>query len=386
LVPAEQNGKPTEQGHLLAQRAKNYEDQLLAQALRERGQPVKRDTNAWMAVGLAILVQLLTVLLIALGVALLVESSRVPILAVPAAGCLAMGFALRPRLGRVPQKAVRLTRRSHPTTFQLLDSLAGQVKSPSFDLMVLDRGPNAATGQVGLRRRRVLHVGAALWCGLEWDERCAVLAHELGHNVNNDVRRKYLLATSIGALTVWVNVLTPKTPAHHVLRARFSTVVLSPLRRLATRALHAQLRLSGGVSRLAEYKADDISASVAGTEAAVGALGKMLIIGSSTDRLAETAVYAPQADLWAGQKRYVDSFPARQLRRLRRIDQLSASDIYSMHPKIWRRISYVMSEPVTPSLTATTQEQLSAVDQELTPQLRKLAQDMRSPVRRPQNG
>ena len=103
-------------------------------------------------------------------------------------------------------------------TFRLLDSIAARVNSPGFDLIVLDGGSNAATGQVGLKRRRVLYVGAALWSGLDWDERCAVLAHELGHNVNNDVRRKYLLATSIGALTVWNNVLTPKTREHHFLQ------------------------------------------------------------------------------------------------------------------------------------------------------------------------
>jgi Zn-dependent protease with chaperone function len=213
---------------------------------------------------------------------------------------------------------------------------------------------------------------------LEWDERCAVLTHELGHNVNNDVRRKYLLATSSEALTVWINVLTPKTRVHHFLQALFNTVLRSPLRRFATRALHAQLRLSSAVSRQAEYKADDISASVAGTDAAVRALDKVLIIRSSTDLLVRTVLYAPQADLWAGEKRYVDAFPPRQRRRLRRIDQLSASDIYSTHPNIWRRISYLMSNPVTPSLTTMTPERFSAVDQELTPQLWKLAQDMRS--------
>jgi Zn-dependent protease with chaperone function len=336
-----------------------------------------------MAVGLAILVHLFTLLLIALGVGLLVEASWVPILAVPAVGCLAMAYGLRPRLGRVPKKAVILTRQSHPMMFQLLDCLAGQVKSPRFDLIVLDYGSNAATGQVGLKRRRVLYVGAALWSGLDWDERCAVLTHELGHNVNNDVRRKYLLATSLGALTVWINVLTPKARSHHFPQEVFSTIVRSPLQRLATRALHAQLRLSTGVSRLAEYKADDISASVAGTDAAVRALDKALIIGSSMDRLVKLALYAPQADLWAGEKRNVDAFPPRQRRRLRRIDQLSASDIYATHPTTWRRTSYLMSDPVAPTLTAMKLQRLPAVDQELTPQLWKLAQEFRNRVDEP---
>jgi Zn-dependent protease with chaperone function len=333
-----------------------------------------------MAVGLAILVHLVTVLLLASGVGLLVEAGQVPIIAALAVGCLAMAYTLRPRLGRVPRKAVVLTRQSHPMTFQLLASIAGRVESPGFDLMVLDRGSNAATGQVGLKRRRVLYLGAALWSGLEWDERCAVLAHELGHNVNNDVRRKYLLATSIGALTVWVNTLTPKTKVHHFPRALFTTLVRNPLRELATRALHTQLRLSSAVSRLAEYKADDISASVAGTDAAVRALDKALIIGSSLDLLVRTASYAPQADLWAREKRYVDSFPPRQRRRLRRIDELSPSDMYATHPKTWRRISYLVADPVVPSVTPITQAPVAGVQEELTPELRKLAQDMRSQV------
>jgi hypothetical protein len=132
------------------------------------------------------------------------------------------------------------------------------------------------------------------------------------------------------------------------------------------------------VSRLAEYKADDCSSSVAGTDAAMRALDKVLIIASSMDLLVKTALYAPEADLWAGEKRYVDSFPPRQHRRLRRIDELSPSDIYASHPNIWRRISYLMSDPVVRSMTAMTQHQLSGVDQELTPQLRTLAQEIRS--------
>jgi hypothetical protein len=135
------------------------------------------------------------------------------------------------------------------------------------------------------------------------------------------------------------------------------------------------------VSRLAEYKADDISASVAGTEAAVRALDKVLIIGSIVDRLLKMALYAPQADLWAGEKRYVDSFPPRQRRRLRRIDELSAPDIYSTHPNISRRISYLMSDPVASNLTTMTQARLSGINRELMPQLRKLAQDIHSQAR-----
>jgi Zn-dependent protease with chaperone function len=342
---------------------------------------VKTDDPARMAMGLATLVHLLTTLLIALGVGLLFTARKFPLVEVLALGCFALAYTLRPRLGRVPRKAVILTRQSHPMTFQLVDSIAGQLQSPKFDLIVLDSGPNAATGRVGMRRRRVLYVGAALWSGLEWDERCAVLTHELGHNVNHDVRRGDLLATSIGALTVWVNVLTPKTPVHHWPEALLRSV-LSPLCRLAIRTLHAQLRLSSGVSRLAEYKADDISASAAGTEAAVRTLDKVLIVGSSMDRLLKTALYAPQADLWAGEKRYVDSFPPRQLRRLRFVDQSSPSDIYSTHPNISRRISYLMSEAVAPSRTSLTQERLSAVDRELTPQLRQLARDILNQVRK----
>jgi Zn-dependent protease with chaperone function len=381
-MPMAPDATPTEEDRRRADRAKGHEDQLLAQALSERGHPVRNDSSSWMAVGLAVLVHLVTVFLLALGVGLLVEAGQVPIIAALAVGCLAMAYALRPRLGRVPRRAVVLTRQSHPVTFQLLDFIAGRVESPGFDLIVLDRGSNAATGQVGLKRRRVLYLGAALWSGLEWDERCAVLAHEFGHNVNNDVRRKYLLATSIGALTVWINTLSPKTKVQHFPRALFTTLVRNPLRKLATRALQAQLRLSSGVSRLAEYRADDISASVAGTDAAVRALDKALIIGSSMDLLVRTASYAPEADLWAGEKRYIDSFPPRQRRRLRHIDQLSPPDMYATHPNTWRRISYLLSDPVVPSVTTMAPAPIVGVEEELTPQLRKLAKEMHSQVRR----
>jgi Zn-dependent protease with chaperone function len=231
------------------------------------------------------------------------------------------GGELRPRLGSLPRDFA-LSRGSYPLFFELLDSISHATDAPRFDYAVLDRGPNVATARIGLRRRRVVFVGVALWSVLEWDERIAVLAHEVGHNVSNDSRRGYFLGSSLRALAVWINVLTPQARVHNFLQLLVRVLIRWPLRWMAVRLYAAQLRLSSGVNRMAEYRADEIAASAAGTEAIVRALDKLLVTSDGLKRIAQTVLWQPDAPLWAAQKAFVDNYPRRERMRLRRIDQL----------------------------------------------------------------
>jgi hypothetical protein len=63
---------------------------------------------------------------------------------------------------------------------------------------------------VGLRRRRVVHIGIPLWFTLEPQPRVAVLGHEVGHFVNGDLRRSLLVGSSIDTLIELVQALTPE--------------------------------------------------------------------------------------------------------------------------------------------------------------------------------
>jgi Zn-dependent protease with chaperone function len=370
---------PTRRERRRSERAGRHEDAILARAMRERGQRVRHDFGSLIAVGLAVVVHLITLTVAGFGVWLCWEGRRAPLLAVPALVCFVMAYALRPRLGRLPRHHV-LTRERYPLLFGLLDSISDITGAPTFDCAVLERHPSAATGRIGLRRRRVVFIGASLWSVLEWDERIAVLAHEAGHNVSNDSRRGYLLGTSLKALEVWITTLTPRSRLHNFPQLLFRTLVRAPLRWVAGRMYLAQMRLSTGVSRMAEYRADEISASSAGTEASVRALDKLLITSDFVKNLRQTILWRPDVSLWVKQKEFFDTYPHRQRARLRRIDQLSAASVYSTHPTISRRIAYLAADPVTGSALPFSAEHLSQIDAELEPQLRLMAETMRRGV------
>lgn len=364
-----------------AERAARHEDVILARALRERGQPVRHDAHSRIAAGIAVTVHLLTLAVVAAGVWSCFLIPRYPVLSVLAVACFAMAYALRPRLGRLPRDYL-LTRETHPLFFGLLDSVSDAADAPRFGYAVLERGPGAATGRVGMRRQRVLLAGAALWSVLDWDERIAVLAHEAAHNASNDSRRGFFLGASLTALRVWINVLTPKSEVFHYAQLFTRAFVRLPLRWLARLLYAAQLRLSSGVSRMAEYRADWIAASVGGTDAMTRALDKMLVTSDCMTNLRRTILYRPREPLWAAQKAFADSYPQRQRSRLRRIDQHSSSSIYASHPTTSRRITYLSAGPVPPGSAVATEAQLQAIDRELEPLLLRIAEEIRGDVYR----
>lgn len=379
LVPSGEAGKQRRRQRRRAQAAARYEDAVLARAMRERGQQVRHDFRSRLAVGIAVAVHILTAGVFALGAWLGWEATRVPAAGLAAVACLAMAWALRPRLGRLPRDFV-LTRGSHPGFFGLLDLVTASAGAPAFDYAVLMRDPNAATGRTGWRRHRVVFIGAALWSVLDWDERIAVLAHEAGHNVSNDSRRGYFLGSSLAALAVWVGVLTPTRRARHFLQMIFRVLVRWPLLWLAIFLYVAQLRLSSGVNRMAEYRADDIAAAAVGTEATARTLDKLLVTGEAVRHLRQSVLWRPDASLWEAQKEWIGKFPAGQRARLRQIDQITATSVYSGHPSISRRIAYLSANPVPAGLPLPDPSQLSLIDAELEPQLSQIAQQIRREI------
>ncbi|HZQ87803.1 MAG TPA: M48 family metallopeptidase, partial [Acidimicrobiales bacterium] len=100
----------------------------------------------------------------------------VPGLAV-AAFLSTIGLTLRPRLGRVPRERKPLTRERAPGLHHVLDRI-GDAMGARADLVYLSPDFNASWGHIGLRRKRMLTIGAPMWVALEPEQRVAVLAHE----------------------------------------------------------------------------------------------------------------------------------------------------------------------------------------------------------------
>ena len=102
---------------------------------------------------------------------------------------LGLAWELRPRLGRLPKPTEATPVGPAPALQGILDEIATALGTRAPDRVLVSPWFNASVIEVGLRRRRVLVIGAPLWVCLDRAERVGVLAHELAHFVSGDTRR-----------------------------------------------------------------------------------------------------------------------------------------------------------------------------------------------------
>jgi heat shock protein HtpX len=152
------------------------------------------------------------------------------------------------------------------------------------DLVVFDDRFNASWGHDGLRRRRVLRLGVPLVAYLDSQQLVALLAHELAHERNGDARRTRLVGSSLASIALMLDALRPQRSVRMrglaALAVPFVNLLLWVCRQPVRGLLVLQTHLLFRDSQRAEFLADDLSADVAGTTAAVGVLDAMLSSGS----------------------------------------------------------------------------------------------------------
>ncbi|MBV9292923.1 MAG: M48 family metallopeptidase [Frankiales bacterium] len=355
----------------------------MAEAMRSAGPSLSSRLRAMVAMVLGSAVHAVTLLLVLTAGWLATRAAAgAPALWPFVPGGLLLAWLVRPRFGRAPRKFV-LPRDRAPRFFELLDALASAVGSPAFDFVVITFEPNAATSRVGFRQRRVLYLGLPLWVVLDWPERTAVLAHELGHQVNHDPRRRIVLSTSLSALRVWLDVLTPRRDAVHIAQVLFRAAVRAPLRLVAKWLLRALLRLSSSSSRVAEYRADLVAARLVGSAAAISALDKTLLLDACMWELRDAVLWRSGSDVWTAELDLLSRFPARQRDRLRRADRRSVPGVYSTHPNVARRARFLESRPeVGVGSFSVPSALLDDVTAEFAPVLRQMDAYIRGRVER----
>jgi heat shock protein HtpX len=139
-----------------------------------------------------------------------------------------IGWSLRPRLGsrRQAMKVTwELSRAKTPGVFALVDRVAAEIGGHTPHTVAFGVHWNMTIGRYGLRRREVLTIGLPLFVSAQPQERIALLAHELAHQVNRDARRGLLTQPAIvvfgrlSQMTRWR--LVDRMPAAYVL-ARWS--------------------------------------------------------------------------------------------------------------------------------------------------------------------
>ncbi|MCF3134117.1 M48 family metallopeptidase [Streptomyces olivochromogenes] len=319
---------------------------------------------------LALLVHGSSLVLLALGAWLIARGWPNPLAVVAGAVPVLLFSVLRPRIPRLTTALPRLHRADAPRLFRLVDAVAGELGTRGVDVVVVDPWCNAAVTSYGVRRR-VLRLGLGLWYVLTPQQRVALLGHELGHFANGDTRHGLTVGTALHTLQVWEYLLRPERARHRPVRALLTVphhAARSALRLLDRLAVHGFPRR--------EYLADDLAARVASTEAALGLTETLLHAGRVEDELRRLAREggAPHDErLWSLLADKVAAVPARERERLRRVSELTWTQVDDTHPPTHLRLALLDRRgPGAPGVVCDAPT-ARAVERELWPAARSLA-------------
>jgi heat shock protein HtpX len=120
-----------------------------------------------------------------------------------------LAVGLRPRLGKLDKRAYVLDKRQSPALVGLVARVAAELGTRPPDVILVDERFNASCSAVGLRRTRVLTLGLPLWAALPPQQRVALIAHELGHFVNGDLRSGVLTWLPVRTLRELALMVSP---------------------------------------------------------------------------------------------------------------------------------------------------------------------------------
>jgi Zn-dependent protease with chaperone function len=318
---------------------------------------------------------------------LLMIATDFPSLAiVPGALLVLIAIVMRPRFGRIDPLADRLSPQQAPTLFGLIGRVAAATGAPEPQLVVVDRRYNAAASAVGLRRRRVLVLGLPLWMILPAKQRVALLAHELGHFANGDIRRgplTQLAFTTVGTAAALTrpsrNQLDRAGGLFAIISAYFTHLVMSVVSGVLT-AIHAVLLwIAMRDAQRAEYLADDRAATAAGSAAVRGLLDSAVTLDAVAPMLARAARASGEVAQWraavaSSQQRLTDQLPVRH--------QLSVSEgasLFASHPPDGLRLRMVEARPWRDGTVGLSEAESVQIDAELAERLARARKDIGAP-------
>lgn len=314
-------------------------------------------------------VHLTTVALVLGAVVLAALTFPNPFALVGAAVMLGFAWLVRPRLGTPPEQGV-VPPSETPALRALLDEIAAALETAPADLLVVDGELNASWGVVGLRRRRILTIGLPLFAALGAQERVALLAHELAHGRNGDLRRGLFVGSALHTLEELYATLLPggSLLTHSAmgildLLSRFLLWLLAqPVRALLWVELHLLLR----DMQRAEYLADSLAASVAGTEAAVR-LEETVLLKATVEMCIHGVAHkkADQQLLFPAIRAEVTAVPPGERERVRRVAELERARLTATHPLTSMRIKLLEERPQLEPRVTLDDDASTAIDREL---------------------
>ena len=233
-----------------------------------------------------------------------------------------------------------------PALHQVCQTVAEHLKT-RFDAVALDWNYNAAFGRYTLHRKAVMTLGLPLMANLNPQEKLAIMAHEMAHQAHRDFTRSFLFhwATHILFLLTYPLAAAWMEAPFHAYYLIMATFLFEE-------------------SQRAEYYADDVAASIAGTEATMSALRK-LHHGVVYVRFLEHNIRSRNNwDIFQAFAEHVTHIPEREGERLRRAEQQESLRLQSTHPPTLYRLKRLQAFD-KPALGLVREDTLMQMEQEL---------------------
>jgi Zn-dependent protease with chaperone function len=310
---------------------------------------------------LAVVIQLGTVCLVALAVGIWFTplSMMVQLVISLIAGLVAIAVLPISHWRRTAPSANGWGRADAPNLFALLDAVALSVGSPPPDRVVVGSACNAAIGRV--RQQTVLTIGLPLWELLDDAARVCLLAHELGHLVNGDIRNQRLIHASTVTSDKWLSLLWPAPSRHQefthrrkprLLRHHDGSAIgdavlqllLVPVYGLALAFSRAYLVCVTRSGQRAEYGADRLALAAGGSDAMCQLFGATLCADLVMFKL-DAAVRRGDRELTSSLPTLLNSVPDHERERLRRRAEIRMQQIDATHPPTTMRADYIAAAP-----------------------------------------
>lgn len=281
-----------------------------------------------------------------------------------------IGVVSRPRFAKPPGSP--LPRTDAPELYRLVDEVAAALRAPRFRSIWITEEWNAGTFRFGLRQRTGLRLGLPLWASLHDDERVALVAHEVAHGVNGDTARSIIVGNALNTLATWAYVLEPvdltggdpglvgiiSIPLN-ILMLVVSRVFLSIATVLALLLFRDRQR--------AEFYADSLAASEAGSESTIHMLERLPHAGAYRRAIGSVAVGGRWPSFFDELARQIRITPATELERRSLGEAKVGHAIDATHPPTYQRVAVLRSHPRRPASLTLHADRSARIDAELAP-------------------
>lgn len=334
-----------------------------------------------LAYTMSVLVHLVTLALLVVGIVLPLRGWPNPFAVVGGLTALGLVWVLRPDLGSVPESI--LSRERYPMLYRFVEDIGARLGLPRIHGLTYGSQFNASFSICGIRRRRVIHIGVPLFEILDERGKEALIGHEIAHGVNGDVSRKLVVHAAIDSLQEWYVLIMPssifeapnKIPSillvpFNLVRAGVAQSIRGYLFLLLTLLYHESQR--------AEYLADYLGATIAGSEGALGLLNTLHYDSIYNIAVQRAALSREPKSVLAEMRAELALMPQREILRLSRIARAEGSTLDSTHPPTPYRIEFIEGKHLpagAPVLTLEEREALAAELRRLHPNVNEAAID-----------